>query len=96
VILTGSRLFLSRGFAMNISTTELVIVCSFFSVLWLMRQQRTPKNVEEIETLRALIRAEIAQRDAEARQMFVDEFTKAAAKKDLRQRLSDWNDKAGV
>ncbi len=81
---------------MNISTTELVIVCSFFSVLWLLRQQGSPKSVEEIETLRALIRAEIAQRDAEARQMFVDEFTQAAKKKDLRQRLSDWNDKAGA
>ena len=81
---------------MNISTTELVIVCSFFSLLWLLRNQSAPKSVEDIETLRALIRAEIAQRDAEARQMFFDEFADAATKKDLRQRLSDWNDKAGV
>lgn len=59
---------------MNISTTELVIFCVFFTALALMRQLRPPKNASDIDALRTIVRNEVAQMNAETRRRLLDEF----------------------
>ena len=59
---------------MDMSTTELGIICTFFALMSLIRNHVKPKNADDVENLRKLVRSEIAKLDVETRRILRDEI----------------------